>query len=160
MTYVTGAAMDRGFGSHVGSEGSTYTGGFIDDPNVSRPGDGSLTAAWHFDFNGQLFGCDVPPDATFYTGGYDATCRGSVTYRIPFAQDHLSFGQSTALTLRWNRWEGTEHAGSVSCTTGVDCVLVTPEALTILLLGTGLLGIAGAGLVRGRRRPGHGEISL
>lgn len=92
-----------------------------------------------------LWGCDGVPLDHFDFG--PATCDGGLaTWRV-----HLGFGTGLRLTKETNVHLsfGDGAAFTAGCTTGVDCVIVTPEPATIALMATGLAGIAA---MRARRR--------
>jgi hypothetical protein len=55
------------------------------------------------------------------------------------------------VTYRYDAYENGVWVGNTSCTTGVDCTMITPEPATVALFGSGLLGIL-AFRVRGRRK--------
>jgi hypothetical protein len=101
--------------------------------------DYSGSANLEFDGTSYSYGCDVPVEALSAFHGYNSTCGGFVTYSMS-TQGLVSFTKETNVQFSWD-------VGS--CSTGVDCVAVTPEPVSMILLGSGLAGIA---LARRRRR--------
>jgi hypothetical protein len=153
LNYVTGTGVDF-FAEAIGSTGTATIGGTVDFPNIGYSG-GFAWAAFNLDYDSFLFGCNVPVGASPFSG-YDQTCGGTITYAAYFVNDHLSLGNVNA-ELAWTGW--TENADyfadaqpGFSCTTGVDCAHVTPEPVTMTLLGSGLVSLAGARALRRRKR--------
>lgn len=76
------------------------------------------------------------------------------TTSTPFVTDGAVYGwhaQSIG-TTGCSAWVGSD--GSSTVDQSGSCASVTPEPVTMALLGTGLLGMGGAGLVRRRRKNG------
>jgi len=131
----------------VGSTGNVITRGDLDLDDQHG------VYAAYIEYNGpaRLWGCEVSPDNwDVPTYGLDSTCGGSITVSILFLNDDLRLSNQSQLIMRGTQF-GVDGSpvGGIACTTGVDCVAVTPEPVTIALVGTGLTGI---GLLRRRRR--------
>lgn len=100
-----------------------------------------------------LFGCDFveEPAGEQAWGAYYSTCGGTVTYRM-----HLGFGVGLTLTdeTEWemNAWTNDPSGNEqyASCR-GAACSTVTPEPVTMVLLGSGLFAMGGAGALRRKR---------
>ena len=153
LNYVTGTGVDF-FAQAIASTGTATIGGAVDFPNIGYSG-GFAWAAFNLDYDSYLFGCNVPVGASPF-GGFDQTCGGTITYAAYFVNDHLSLGNVNA-QLGWTGWteNGDYFADAqpgLTCTTGVDCASVTPEPVTMTLLGSGLMSLAGARALRRRKR--------
>lgn len=100
---------------------------------------------WHV-----LFGCATPQPSDGLIGAWGTCEGGTATWAT-----NLGGGAAFALTKDTNvqlAFDVFDDAGNVyvtSCTTGADCSTVTPEPVTMILVGSGLAGMAG---VRARRR--------
>jgi hypothetical protein len=145
------------FGEHHATEGSVVTRAFIDNPYTLTGSDGRLAVSWNFDYASLLYGCDLEEDAVApgdFGWFYDQTCGGSITYGIRLMGSYRFDERLPAITYRWRAFEdeSPQSGDWTSCTTGVDCSMVTPEPVTTVLMATGLLGIAAAGALRRRKR--------
>jgi hypothetical protein len=172
------ANSQRGFKSMMieGLEGTPPTSGPIDirtgfryavegnargitDPDYPNPGlqpDGRLNVGWRLDAGGFLFGCEVPPiEALGNWGAQDSTCGGSITYAFELRGNWHIGSQAPVVTYRYDLWENGQWVGNASCTTGFDCITITPEPMTLALLGSGLLAVGG--VAHRRRRRGLGR---
>ena len=93
-----------------------------------------------------LWGCGRP--STDSWGAVFTSCPGTVTWSLRFTDGRpvMLTGQS-AVHIAFR----DESLGGASCTTGVDCVTVTPEPGTLILLGSGVAGLAAWRRQRRRR---------
>jgi hypothetical protein len=64
----------------------------------------------------------------------------------------LTRSQLAALELGIKGDDGSNN--KAACFAGENCVSAVPEPITMVLLGTGLAGVGGAGLLRRRRKNG------
>jgi hypothetical protein len=174
----TAAELLRGFvdepqNAGVGGEG-TYRcwrgecesgSGLFSTQDYNLNGDEEVTFSAPISHDGgtTIHGCDVPQfgHSLYSTLSY-STCDGSVTYRLnPGYQPSLGLqGSGLALTsnteLYLNFW-AYDSADDSECSTGAstafaECAAVVPEPITMILMGTGLLGIGGARAARRRRK--------
>lgn len=94
-----------------------------------------------------MIGCDAPmqpPSNGSLAWGSFQTCGDGwvgVSFTMP---GNVMFDENSQVS-----WFAFSDQGDTSCVVGTNCAHVTPEPLTITLLGTGLLGI---GAARRRRR--------
>jgi hypothetical protein len=128
-----------------------FTGFIPIDPFGVNNADGTRTIVgdiWGGSSGGVIWGCDVAHTGEMDLDSRYSTCGGSATWRISLAHagSDLTYVTQSSVTLTFRQ---AESGAVVSCETGVDCVTVTPEPGTLILLGSGLAAIAGA---RSRRR--------
>jgi hypothetical protein len=100
-----------------------------------------------------MWGCDVVSGPEVISAV--STCGGFVTWRL---RPRHAF-PTTTFVLRPNNqssisyfYHSADFSTQATCTTGIDCAMVTPEPVTTVLMATGLLGIAGVAAARRRRR--------
>lgn len=117
-----------------------------------------------YDNPGLLWGCDVAqePSIPFHQewAVYYSSCNGSVTYRMT-----LGFGAGLVLTPQTTvglSFYTTDPGGNIayaecgpngpSSVSNAACSTITPEPVTMVLLGSGLFAMGGAGALRRKRR--------
>ena len=104
---------------------------------------------------GGILGCDpsgASPQSYFQTCG-DRETAGDEGW-VVFSFTTTNEWDAAASEVAWKVQAVTADGESYVCRTDGDCVAVTPEPVTMVLLGSGLLGL---GYVRRRRGP-RGEI--
>lgn len=110
----------------------------------------SVVASWVV--NGGVWGCDgvLPgPRASYSTW----MCRGYLEYVFTFA-GLWEVTDASTLSLQFSS-AGADQAHN--CTTGIDCQMVTPEPITLVLLGTGVASLGGFHVRRRRRQQGAAD---
>ena len=112
----------------------------------SNPLSGGFSFDRYLMHGGAIIGCDAP-DALLNTAGAIQTCDDWVTFNFTtnFAWDVAQLG-NVEMNYQAVFADGT---GDV-CTTGLNCSVV-PEPITMVLLGSGLLGVGGAAYRKRRR---------
>jgi hypothetical protein len=128
---LLGGLWDYGYG----------TAGFIN--RSTQIGDGGYPIA----------GCAaLPPDAFglyHFELGFFSTCgNGWVTYS--WLMQPVAFSDQTVVGMTGYHLSADGAVQTISCTFDVSCVSVTPEPATIVLVTTGLIGLAAFGWRRSR----------
>ena len=130
-------------------------------PVIYETGSSVRLMSYLYDNPGLLWGCEVAqePAIPFHQDWavYYSSCNGSVTYRLT-----LGYGAGLVLTSQTtvglNFWT-TDAAGTTSIAAcGPNggtanhgpCTMITPEPITMVLLGSGLAAVGGA--MRRKRR--------
>jgi hypothetical protein len=133
---------------------------FIGEGAQGRFVDGSLTIFDPLVSSPELmWGCSGIHALSAYGDEGKATCGGHATWRVSLGSGAgIYFTKETDLNLYFETYDPTGGLQTVSCTTGVDCVTVTPEPGTIILLGSGLAGL-GAAYRRHRRKSSDEFVS-
>ncbi len=129
---VNGAPTAAEWHQHVIDKSNPLSGGFSYDRYLMH--------------GGAIIGCDAPA-ALLNTAGAIQTCDDWVTFNFTtnFAWDVAQLG-NVEMNYQAVFADGT---GDV-CTDGLNCSVV-PEPITMVLLGSGLLGIGGAAYRKRRR---------
>jgi PEP-CTERM motif-containing protein len=84
--------------------------------------------------------------------GYFSTCgNGWVTYS--WLMQPIEFSDATTVRITGYHLSTDGTVQSIGCTFNVDCFSIAPEPATILLVGTGLIAVAGLAYRRRRTAP-------
>jgi hypothetical protein len=95
-------------------------------------------------------GCDGPQPSDGLFGGWTTCGDGRITWRMHLGSGAgLRLTKETSLGLTFSTFDGSGAETRVSCTSDVDCVIITPEPATIALVASGLAGVAA---LKARRR--------
>jgi hypothetical protein len=141
---------------HSGAEGGATANSLLDLPEVR--GRSNPVLAQSLEYDSFVYGCDVPEafiaSGEAYLGDhYDRTCGGAVIWSSVISGSSFKLNKNITATVYWHEWDatGTHVLRGTSCTTGVDCAHVTPEPVSMVLLATGLVGVAATRLRRRKR---------
>jgi hypothetical protein len=147
-----GEVNDDENGSQGAVGGATTLGNPFGDTYHDR---GSYTGNILWGGYSGIYGCNPAPAGTVYPQigealyGSWATCGDGAAVVFKLTHSELLPWDVNNMTIGWSFLNPDGTASS--CTPGVNCfeVVVTPEPVTLVLVGTGLAGIAA---VRRRRR--------
>jgi hypothetical protein len=106
---------------------------------------------WHRYAGSRFMGCDRPEVSGVPSTAY--TCGGALTYRSTWT-GRVAFTDMTRLSITLDPMGYGQFDEPVRCTVGTDCITVTPEPSTWVMLATGLLCL---GWFARRRRAGLAE---
>jgi hypothetical protein len=114
--------------------------------------------------NGGIIGCATPAPGILQPQRWFQTCDPSGWVVITFTTDNSWSANDAEVAFLSNQFQNPSGSGAgLECYTGTNprtiqhCDAVTPEPVTMILLGSGLASMGGFGLVR--RRKGKHVIS-
>jgi len=143
----------------VGQQGSPNGYWFLDQP-AGLGGLIQVASSTNYTGEGGIRGCDNP---TYSVNNYYRTC-GENTGWVVFTfttQNNWSASQAEVAWLSDGYQNYTTEPitecgsdGGYGADGRIPCSHVTPEPITMVLLGSGMAGLGGAGLIRRRRKNG------
>jgi hypothetical protein len=155
--------MGNSGGLTIGTLGSV---GMQNSPNslwsLSSPGQLGgmieLTAGVGNNGNGGIIGCTQPAGAFLQPQSWYQTCNNAGWVVLTFTTDNAWSANNAEVAFLSNQFQNPSGSGSgLECDTDPNptgrqkCITVTPEPVTMILLGSGLASMGGFGLVRRRK---------